>query len=297
VSETVGMRSWLREPLLHFLLLGCALFVLYGWVGGRAKGDGEHVVITQGQIERLSAGFVRMYQRAPDQTELQGLIDDAIHEEIYYREAKTLGLDRDDTIVRRRLTQKLQFVSENVTPIPDPTEAQLEAYLRDNPQRFQPETRYSLMQIYLDPELHGARLAADAQTLLARLQGSVPDTIGDASLMPRSFEKTPAAELARLFGEKFEMALRAVPIGQWSGPVPSGFGVHLVLIRERDAQGTATLAEMHDDVRRAWLEAQQAQANARYYGELRKRYHVTVARSPGSTAAASASASAVGPGP
>jgi hypothetical protein len=274
------MRRWLREPLLHFLLLGCGLFMLYGWVGGRAKGGGDTIVITQGQIEQLRAGFARMYQHPPDPSELQGLIDEAIREEIYYREAMALGLDRDDTIVRRRLTQKLQFVSENVTPIPEPTDAELEAYLRNHPQQFQREVYYSLTQVYLDPGLHGARLADDVQTLLARLQrfGSVPETIGDASLMPQSFERTPAAELARLFGEKFEIALRAVPIGQWSGPVPSGFGVHLVLIRERDARATATLAESRVDVRAAWTEARQAEANARFYAELRKRYPVTVAR-------------------
>jgi hypothetical protein len=284
VIGAAGMRHWLREPLLHFLLLGVGLFVLYGWVGGRAPGDGQTIVISQGQIEQLSAGFARMYQHAPDPAELQGLIDEAIHEEIYYREAMALGLDRDDTIVRRRLTQKLQFVSENVTPIPEPTDAELEGYLQGNAQRFQREVRYSLIQVYLDPELHGARLADDAHTLLARLQrfGSVPDTIGDASLMPRSFEKAPAAELSRLFGDEFETALRAVSIGQWSGPVPSGYGVHLVLVRDRDAQGTATLAEMREDVRRAWTEARQAEANARYYAELRKRYQVTVARPAGS---------------
>ncbi|HEY3256939.1 MAG TPA: peptidylprolyl isomerase [Polyangiaceae bacterium] len=274
------MRSWLREPLLHFLLLGGALFVLYGWVGGRARGAGDSIVIDQQQIAQLSAGFARMYQRAPDQAELQGLIDEAIHDEIYYREAKALGLDRDDIIVRRRLAQKLQFVSENVTPIQEPSDAQLEAYLRDNPGRFQLEIRYSLTQIYLDPERHGARLADDARALLAQVQrpGASSESSGDACLMPRSFDKTSASELSRMFGDKFETALRAAPIGQWSGPLASGFGLHLVLVRERAAERAASLADVRDDVRRAWLEAQQAQANARYYADLRKRYHVTVAR-------------------
>ena len=181
MSEAVGIRRWLREPLLHFLLLGCGLFLLYGWVG-RTKAEGDTIVISQAQIEQLSAGFVRMYQRVPDPAELQGLIDEAIHEEIYYREAKALGLDRDDTIVRRRLSQKLQFVSENVTPIPDPTEAQLEAYLRDNPARFQLEIRYSLTQVYLDPEQHGARLADAAQSLLALVSADLT-----AALYPGSW--------------------------------------------------------------------------------------------------------------
>jgi hypothetical protein len=279
VSELVGVRGWLREPLLHFLLLGGGLFLVYGSIGGRTNGDRENVAITAGQVEQLSAGFARMYRRAPDQAELHGLIDAAIQEEIYYREAMKLGLDRDDTIVRRRLTQKLQFVSEGVTPIPDPTDAELESYLRENAQRFQREVRYSLTQIYLDPAQHGVHLVEDVQNLLARLRRvtSVPDSIGEASLMPRSFDRAPAAELSGLFGAQFEAALRAVPIGQWFGPVQSGYGVHLVLVSERDAQGTAALADVREEVRRAWIEARQTEANVRYYAELRKRYRVTVA--------------------
>ena len=274
------MRRWLREPLLHFLLLGCGLFAVYGWVAGPAKGEATSIVITEGRIEQLTVGFLRMHQRLPDHAELEALIDDAIREEIYYREAKALGLDQDDTIVRRRLRQKLEFVSEDVGRVPEPTEAELELYLRDNPQRFRMESRYSLTQVYLDPQRHGPRLTDDAKKLLTELRrgGPAADANGDASLMQPHFEKVPASELSRLFGEKFEAALRAAPVGEWSGPWPSGFGVHLVLLRERDAERAATLGEKRDEVRRAWVDARHAEANARFYADLRKRYDVTVAR-------------------
>lgn len=287
--------AWLREPLLHFLLLGSALFVVYGLLGGHAKGDGGQILISQGHIEQLRIGFERTYQRAPDAGELEGMIDDAVREEIYYREAKALGLDQDDSIIRRRLRQKLEFVSEDVAPIPDPTEAQLEAFLRDNPQGFQMESRYSLTQLYLDPAARGSRLMGDAQALLVELRSVGPSAEhgGDTSLMQRDFERVTADELSRLFGEKFETALRAMPIGEWSGPLASGYGLHLVLVRVREPARTATLREKRDDVRREWLRSQRERANASFYADLRKRYEVTVARP--ATSAGAPSASGVAP--
>lgn len=276
------MRKWLREPLLHFLLLGLGLFLVYGWIGGPAEGEGGNIVITQGRIEQLTVGFLRMHQRLPDNNELDDLIDDAIREEIYYREAKALGLDGDDTIVRRRLRQKLEFVSQDVAPVPEPSDAQLQAYLRQNPQRFRMERRYSLTQVYLSPQRHGSNLAGDAQNLLAELQRAGPtaatDGRGDAFLLQQRFEQIRASELLRLFGSKFEAALRTQPIGEWAGPVPSGYGMHLVLLRERDADRPAPLQEVRDDLRREWMHVQRTQANARFYADLRKRYDVSVER-------------------
>ena len=282
------IRRLLGEPLLHFLLLGFGLFLVYGWIGAPANGEGGKVVITQARIEQLAAGFVRMNQRLPDKAELDGLIEDSIREEIYYREAKLLGLDQDDTIVRRRLRQKLEFVSEDVTPVPEPTDAQLQAYLQLHPEHFQAEREYSLDQIYLDPRRHGAHLGSDARRLLADLRRQGPAVVagmhGDAFLLGRHFENASASELARVFGMKFEAALRTAPIGQWAGPIPSGYGMHMVLVGERRADRAASLGEVRDAVRRAWVEARRVEANARFYADLRRRYEVTVehpAASPG----------------
>jgi hypothetical protein len=274
------MRRWLREPLVHFLLMGCGLFLVHAWVGGPAKGEGTSIVITQGRIEQLTVGFLRMHQRLPNQAELEALIDDAIREEIYYREAKALGLDQDDTIVRRRLRQKLEFVSEDIGQIPEPTDEQLEVHLRDHAQQFRVESRYSLTQVYLDPQKRGPRLMDDANALLDELRrvGPAVEAKGDASLMQQRYDKVSASELSRLFGKEFETALRAAPLGAWSGPWSSGYGVHLVLVRERDAERAATLREKRDEVRRAWIDARHAEGNARFYASLRKRYDVTVVR-------------------
>ena len=278
------VRLVLREPLLHFLLLGFVLFLVYGRFGGPANGEGGNIVITQGRIEQLTVGFLRMNQHLPDKAELNDLIDDALREEIYYREAKALGLDQDDTIVRRRLRQKLEFVSEDVSPVPEPTDVQLQGYLQQNPQRFRLERRYSLTQVYLNPQKHGSRLATDVQHLLLALQRAGPQVDaggrGDAFLLERRFESASADDLSRQFGAKFEAALRTAPIGQWTGPVPSGYGVHLVLVRDRVADRAATLRDVRDDARLEWMHQQRAEANARFYADLRKRYAVTIEHAP-----------------
>jgi hypothetical protein len=276
------MRKLLREPLLHFMLMGFGLFLLHGWIAGPAAGSGNSVVITQGRIEQLAAGFSRMHQRAPAASELEALLDDAIREEIFYREAKALGLDQDDTIVRRRLRQKLEFVSDDVVPVPEPTDVQLRGYLQAHPEKFRSEARYSLSQVYLNPQRHGPRLAGKMQTVLAQLQrtGAVADAskLGDAFLLEHRFENVTAGELMRVFGTSFETALRALPTNEWRGPVPSGYGVHLVFVDKRDDGQAAALEHVRDEVRREWMHDQRQQANERFYADLRGRYEVTIER-------------------
>ena len=277
------MHKLMREPLLHFLLLGAGLFVVYGWVGSRGGGAGGQILITEGRIAHLVAGFEGIHQRPPEAGELDGLIEEAIREEIFYREARALGLDQDDTIVRRRLMQKLEFVSEDVVPVPEPSDAQLRAYLQANPDRFRVETRYSLQQVYLNPQRHGPRLADDIASALTELQrrGATADAgqVGDPFLLEHRFEDVPASELTRLFGANFEGALRTLPTKAWQGPVSSGYGVHLVRIDHRDDGRAATLQDVSSEVRREWIYDQRKQMNERFYADLRKRYEVTVERS------------------
>ncbi|HJW45668.1 MAG TPA: peptidylprolyl isomerase, partial [Lysobacter sp.] len=186
-------------------------------------------------------------------------------------------------IVRRRLMQKLEFVSEDVAAVPEPTDAQLRAYLQAHPDRFRVEPRYSLQQVYLNPQRHGPRLADDIARALRELQrgGAMADAIsqaGDPFLLEHRFEDVTASELARLFGASFEAALRTLPTRAWQGPVASGYGVHLVRIDHRDDGGAAALQDVRSEVRREWIYDQRKQVNERFYADLRKRYEVTVER-------------------
>jgi hypothetical protein len=274
------MRRWLREPALQFLLIGTGLFLAYGWLHGRASFSRDTIVITQGRIEQLAAGFAGLHRRPPTREELDGMVQDAVREEVLYREAMALHLDEDDVIVRRHMAQKLQFVSEDTHPVAEPTQAQLRDFLAQHPQQFQAERGYSFTQVFLNPQRHGSQLQADAQRLLAALR-SVPDDAalvkgGDPFLLDSHFERLPAGETARLFGVDFEKALRTIATGQWQGPVTSSLGTHLVLLRLRDEPGPPRLADIQAEVRRAWMNEQRELANARFYAELRRRYDVKV---------------------
>lgn len=274
------MKHFLHEPLLHFLLLGAGLFAVYEWIGGSPVGEGERIVLTQGRIEQLAHGFARMHQRAPDRTELYSLIDDAVREEIYYREAKALALDEDDTIVRRRLRQKLEFVSEDVAPVDEPNEVQLQAYLQTHLEKFRTPLRYSIQHVYLNPERRGLQLDLEARRLLADLRHAGADAdptgIGDAFLLGHRFDDMPADELTRLFGPDFTSRLHTSLPDHWFGPVASGYGMHLVRVLRRNDDRAPSLASVRDAVRAEWLRAQRLEANERFYAELRKRYAVTV---------------------
>lgn len=275
----VGMV--LREPLLHFLLLGLGVFLLYDRIGGAPAHEGERIVITRGRVEQIVAGYERANQRAPLPVELDGLIEDAVREEILYRAAMTMGLDNDDTIVRRRLRQKLEFISEDVDPVPEPTDLQLQAYLQEHADRYRAEPRYSVSQVYLDPQKHGTHLDADAATLLSTLRRDgvqAADKAGDAFLFPRRYDSVGASELAQLFGAAFETALRSTPLHTWQGPVSSGYGAHLVFLHSRDDGGAAALRDVHDVVRNDWIAEQRKRANDRFYADLRKRYDVSIER-------------------
>ena len=273
------IRILLREPLLHFALLGAVLFALHGWLGESGALSTQTIVIDGGRVEQLAAGFALMHGRAPIADELQVLVDDAVKEEIFYREALAQGLDRDDVIVRRRMRQKLEFLSEDIDPISEPTEAQMQAWLDAHPARFRIEPRYTFDQVFLDPSTHGASLAADAAALRLRLRSGTSAgeaTIGDPLLIARRFDDAPAAGLRAQFGARFTTTLDALAPGAWEGPIKSGYGVHLVRLVRRDAARAPTLHEVRQDVRREWMHAQREAANASYYASLRKRYDVRV---------------------
>jgi PPIC-type PPIASE domain len=275
------MKTFVREPLVHFLLLGAVLFIAYGLVSKPGSSDGPgKITVTQGQIENLVSGFAKAWQRPPTSEELAGLVRDLVREEVYCREAMALGLDKDDTVIRRRLRQKMEFISDDIAAMPEPTDADLNAYLQAHTDRFRAEQTLTFSQVYLDPEKHGENLARDISALLAQLnraggQAEV-SALGDSFLMERSFTAAPASEIAKQFGEKFAAKLGELSPGKWEGPVESGFGAHLVFVSERAEGRVPELAEVRGDVRREWANAQRVELNEKFYQELFKRYSVTI---------------------
>ena len=274
------MKRILKEPLLHVLLLGAGLFIAYGlWSKPGSSAPGQ-IVVTAGQIEHLAAGFAKTWQRPPTEAEIKGLIDDWVREEIATREAMALGLDKDDTVIRRRLRQKLEFVSEDIAAQTEPTDADLNAYLKAHPESFRVEPSFTFSQVYLNPERHGNNLARDTARLLAQLKqaGGEADisTLGDSLLLEQTFHSVPTSEVGKQFGEEFAAGLAELSPGQWQGPIESGYGVHLVLVSERMEGRLPALAEVRDVVRREWDNARRLEGNGKFYQELLERYTVTV---------------------
>jgi hypothetical protein len=274
------MRHLLREPLLHFLLLGAAIFAAFHWMSGPATRP-DAIVVTQGRIEALAAAFARAWQRPPTEEELDGLIRDYIREEVAVREAISLGLDEDDTIIRRRLRQKLEFVSDDLAAQAEPTDEELNAYLTAHPDAFRTEPRFTFTQIYLNPERRGDSLARDAAQLVAQLQRGAPDVaaLGDPFLLEPRFEALRESEVRSQFGETFASALSTLEPGRWQGPVASGYGAHLVLVTERTEGGIPQLAEVRDAVRREWTHTKRVEATELFYRTLLQRYTVTIEQS------------------
>jgi hypothetical protein len=275
------MKRILKEPLLHFLLLGAGLFMAFSLMPG-SSGGGEpgKIVVTQGQLASMMASFSNTRQRPPTQEEWEGLIRARVREEVYYREALTLGLDKDDAVVRRRLQQKMEFVSDDISAQAAPTDAELKAYLQAHPDQFREAPRVTFRQVYLNPEKHGKSLARDAAQLLAQLNqaGGKADlsALGDAVMLAHEFDALPAGEAGRLFGDTFATSLDGLPLGRWQGPVESAYGVHLVFVSERAGGRVLALADARDAVRREWQEAHRLEANEKFYQALLKRYKVTI---------------------
>lgn len=274
-------RRILREPLLHFLVLGALLFWLYGTLNHDALNAPDEIVVDRARIESIAAQFQRSWQRPPTTTELQGLIDTWVREEVYYREGLALRLDRDDAVVRRRVAQKLTDLADAQAPT-EASDSELQAWLNAHPERYRMEPRFALHQVYFNPERHGGRLDAEVAAARAALEHGSNAALGDATMLPASLDAASASEVARVFGQDFATVIAALPVGGWQGPVASGYGVHLVEIRSRELSRLPPLAEVRAAVLRDLLSARANQSGEAFYQSLRKRYAVRIEAGPDS---------------
>jgi PPIC-type PPIASE domain len=272
-------KRLIREPLVHFLVLGALLFGWSAWQGGGAAGS-NRIAITPGVVDYLAAGFHRTWRRAPNELELKGLIDEHVKEEIAAREALAMGLDRDDIVIKRRLRQKLEFLLVDDAAAAPPTDAELKAWLEKHPESFRVEPQLALRQVLLRPERRGAATTTDATKLLAKLRTAGPEvaiqSLGDASMLPAEAPLQPLREVANTFGQHFADALMKLAPGQWSGPVESSFGLHLVLVRKRIDGAAAELATVRPLVEREVLAERRKAEMQVLYERLLAKYSVSI---------------------
>jgi hypothetical protein len=280
MSAGAWLRRAAREPLLHFVALGALLFAIYASVHRGEDASPDKIVVTRTQLQHLATGFSLTWRRPPNAEELQGLVNDYIREEVYYREAVAMGLERDDSVVRRRLQQKMEFVSQDVVSVAEPTDQDLRAFLAAHREAFQGEERLTFEQIYFDPQRHKGSLDADARAVLVKSRSAQASedisALGDPFLLADRFESIPMGEVTKLFGEKFAAGIRVVSPGEWSGPVASGYGIHLVRVTAHDAGAAPAFEHIRDQVKREWFDAQRQKTNEDFYQKMLSRYTIVI---------------------
>ena len=270
------IRTLLGEPMLHFLLIGIALFAAYQWMAP-VDSDGRRIVITQGVVDDLVTQHVAAKGREPSSTELNHLVESYVHDEILYREGVRLGLERDDIVVKRRVRQKIEMIAEEDASTRAPTDADLSAYLTANQARFVQPAILTFEQVFLGQPTSGPGVVhAVAVTREGIRSGTDPEKLGNPTLLPYRMTLTPADLVARDFGASFAAALERVPVGEWVGPIDSSFGAHYVRVSDRTPAVAPELAAVRDHVVREWENERRQRARNEAYTKMRGEYQVSI---------------------
>ncbi len=269
-------KKLLAEPLLHFAVLGLALFVLYGFLNNDSDYVADEIVIDQQRQSMLTVEFQKVWQRPPTDEEYQSLIDARIREEVLYREGLALGYDRNDPVIRRRVAQKMSFVADGMAP-ENPDDSELEAWLQANIDDYQIPAEYTLQQVYIDPQRHSDDLDAVLGSMHARLSGGdASETEGDFTSLPGEITSESSLDIGRVFGTEFVSALADLAIGNWQGPIKSGYGLHFVMISEYIPARDPQLEEVRSALQRDLSNDQSKKINQAFYAALRERYTIRI---------------------
>ncbi len=274
------LKKWLREPLLHFLLIGAALFILYGLQNDQPVNNENRIVISEANIDRLLTVWQKKWQRLPTQSELNGMIEAQIREEVLYRESLAMGLDQNDAIVRRRLAQKVEFIFSDIASQAEPNDTELEAYLTEHADKFGVPARISFQQIYLNSDKRGQQAVKDAEDMLAALSQQDPSiditAAGDPFMFGQQHEDLTSHGVARLFGKDFSASLFSLQAGGWQGPVQSGYGLHLVRISDIKSASQPSLDSVRQKVLNEWQTQQRQTMNEQFYLNLKTQYEIII---------------------
>ena len=273
------MNRWLKEPLLHFALLGMVIFAVSAWRERQrpAENAAANIEITAGTIAWLREGFTRQWHREPDADDLRGLLNDHLREEVLYREALAMGLDRNDSIVRRRMAQKMDFLTQDVAAAEDPDDATLRKFFGENSSRYATAARVSFRHVFFSKERRGANLEKDASEALAALaHGRSDETMGDPFLREHEFTDANADEIAAALGREFAEKVAVMPAGEWRGPFASSYGVHLVRVSKRAEPQPSKFEAVREAVARDFSDERRRTANHDFLERLKTQYRITV---------------------
>lgn len=298
------MKRLLREPLVHFLLIGAVLFGLYSVTqsGRPATAASKEIRLSVDEIAQLTLLYQSQWRRPPTPQELARMVENKVQQEILYREALAMGLDKDDEIVKRRMAQKMQFLAEDVAAAREPTMAELRSWFEKNGAKFAQPPRLSFRHLYFSPDRRGPRARDDAQQALAKLAGAPVDakiasSLADPFMFQEYYRDRAPEFLGKEMGPQFALAVAKLTPGSWQGPIESGFGWHLVFVDTVIPGRVPAFEEVEADVRTAWLGEQKAQAWEKAYREMRANYTVLLPGPLASSAVSSSSQAAKGAAP
>jgi peptidyl-prolyl cis-trans isomerase C len=275
-----------REPLVHFLLIGLALFGLYSWLErGRASNGNYQIALTLDDLRQLDMSFVSQWHRQPTPEEFRGLVESFIRQEVLYREGLAMGLDKDDTIVKRRMAQKMEFLSEDVASAHEPSTDELRAWYANNSQKFALADRATFRHLFFGFDRRGQNAQADALAALNKIAGkpeesSLGKELADPFMFQDYYGDRAPDQLAKEFGPAFAIGLYKLKPKMWQGPIESGYGWHLVWIESITPGRVPAFEEVEPDVKTAWLADQKAIEWQKAYAKMREKYEVSAPQPP-----------------
>jgi peptidyl-prolyl cis-trans isomerase C len=281
------LRRCLREPLLHFLLIGLLLFVVYDRLhpSPETKSESNRVVLTPDDFAQLGVTWLAQGRAPPTPAQMQSLIELKVREEVLYREALALGLDKDDTIVKRRLAQKMEFLAEGASIDKDPSTDTLRTWFKDNPQRFSLPLRVSFRHLYFSPDQRGEHSREAAVSAMEQLAGKSGDwkdagALGDPFMDRDYYGDRSVEDMAKLFGSNFAQEVAGLKPGQWQGPIESGYGWHLIFVDTSVPVRVPTFEEIEPEIKAEWIDDQRTLAKRKAYETMRARYQVVTPEKP-----------------
>src|SRR6266481_585325 len=289
MKPTLGVRvkQWLREPLLHFVLIGVALFAIYRVLqpSGAGQNDAKKIVLTEDDLTQMTVTWRAQGRPPPTQEEMQSLLEEKIRQEVLYREALALGLDKDDTIVKRRMVQKMEFLAEDLSDLREPGRDELKTWFAKNSERFTLPGRVSFRHLYFSFDKHGAKTPEAAAEVLKQVAAKPADSAeaaawADAFMFQDYYGDRSFDEIAKTFGPPFAKALFHVKPGSWQGPIESGYGWHLVFIDSLTPARAPEFEEVEADVKTAWVGEQRAEFKRKAFEAMRSGYEIVIPKAP-----------------
>jgi len=282
----ISIKRLLREPLLHFMVLGAVLFVGYAYLKPDTKAESSYeIALTLEELAQLQMLYEAQWRRSPTPEEFSAMVENKVRQEVLYREALAMGLDKNDEIVKRRMAQKMQFIAEDLAAAQEPGTEELRAWYAENSDKFSMPKRLSFRHLYFSPDSRGAQAYDDAVSSLAKLDdqpvdSQLADTLADRFMYQDYYADQTSISLAKEFGPQFAVAVAELTPGSWQGPIESGFGWHLVYVDSLVPGRVPAFEEIERDVKTAWLGVQKEIAWRKAYKEMRAKYAVLLPAPP-----------------